>query len=252
MSRTPKPTPLEAFDLNLQDAEWLIKTAKILSNQRTRRPRSERREAIGQVLRIPARHREGLDCIENEEIFLVIKPGASIDRSHVASLDPLLRQAIVAANAALETFVADVVIDRVGALIRRPEDLPSRLGKLHLTVGQWKEINDTYSVHRRGLRERVLIPAIKEASSTSPSQIGIVLSMIGITGWESKVDDLRRVKRGSTRTQLEALSSRRNRIAHEGDRRGQGRAPITIEEAGGFVRLADDVCHSISALIEAS
>ena len=252
MAGIPKPTPLEAFDLNLQDADWLIQTARLLSNRRTRKPRSELRVAIGKALHFSAKDQELLDCIENDELFIVIKPVATIDRSHVTTLEPLLRQAVVAACAALEVFVADLVTERVGLLIRSSDPLPSRLGKITMSVDDWKAINDRYTRHRRGLRERVLVPAIKEASSTAPSQIGIVLAMIGVTGWEAKVDSIRQVRKGSTKAELEELTRRRNRIAHEGDRRGHSRAPITVSDADQMVRLVEGVCHAINELVNAN
>mgnify|MGYP002682787793 CR=1 FL=1 len=54
------------------------------------------REKIGAALHVPQRKWDALDCVESDDIFVVIKPGASIERGHVADLSPLLRQAIVA------------------------------------------------------------------------------------------------------------------------------------------------------------
>jgi hypothetical protein len=249
MTGVPKPTPIEAFDLNLADARWLIQTAQVLQNQRARRMRKELRAAFGNALRLPARDHDLLDCFESQDLFVVIKPGSSIDRHHVGALDPLLRQSIVAGCAALETYIADAVCARIGLPIRQQGELPSRLGRISLTVADWKLIEDTYERRRRGLREKILVPTIREISSTAPNQVGILLSMLGIADWAKKVDSVRKVRQSETVDQLTALTARRNRIAHEGDRRGYGRSHITVSEARGHVDVAEGVARAIEMIL---
>ena len=55
MTGTPKPTPIEAFDLNLADARWLIQTARVLQNQRFRRMRKELRGKVGDLMNLPVK-----------------------------------------------------------------------------------------------------------------------------------------------------------------------------------------------------
>src|SRR5664280_3523096 len=107
MAGKRKLSPLEAFESNIADAEWLLQTARILENTRTRRMRRELRQKIGDALRINSRDKDLIDCVENGDVFMVFKPGSAAGRSHVKDLTPLRRQAIVAAAAALETYIAD-------------------------------------------------------------------------------------------------------------------------------------------------
>src|SRR5664279_5023495 len=113
MPGVPRPKPMEAFEVDLEDAEWLIRTAQVLQNQRARRMRGELRTKIGKALNLGVRDHEQLDCIESDDLFIVIKPASRIDRGHVRNLAPLLRQSVVAACAALETYIADEVSLRV-------------------------------------------------------------------------------------------------------------------------------------------
>lgn len=249
MSGVAKPTPIEAFDLNIADARWLIQTARVLQNQRVRRMRKELRAKVGSVMKLPVREHEHLDCFESDDLFVVIKPGAAIKRSHVGNLDPLLRQSVVAACAALETYVGDAVCARIGVPIRAAGRLPPRLAKIPLTVGDWKLIEDGYVRRRRGLREKVLVPAIRGMASTAPNQIGALLSMLGIEDWSKRADQARRVSKGHTVKQLDTLTARRNRIAHEGDRRGYGRSHITLDEATGYVDVVEAVVHAIETVL---
>jgi len=244
-----KPTPVEAFELNIADAQWLLDTAGALTNQRSRRMRAEMREKVGEALGIPQRDRHSLDCIESLEIFVVIKPTGSVRRDHVKDLSPLYRQAVVAACAALESYVADAVLARVGPVVRRKGELPGRLGDLTLSVADWKSINDGYEYTRRGLRERVLAPRVREIVSTAPSQIGLALNMIDVNDWARKVDGARKKAKGTTVKELEELAKRRNRIAHQGDRRGYGRARINQDEAQRYVAVAKDVAEAIESVL---
>lgn len=249
MTGKAKPTPVEAFELNIADAQWLLDTARALTNQRSRRMRTEMREKVGEVLGIPQRDRHGLDCIESSEIFVVIKPSGSVRRDHVKDLSALYRQAVVAACAALESYVADAVLARIGPVVRKRGDLPGRLGDLTLSVAEWKRINDGYKYTRRGLRERVLAPRVREIVSTAPSQIGLALKMIDVNDWAKKVDGARKKTKGTTVKELEELTKRRNRIAHEGDRRGYGRARISHDEAQRYVAIAKEVAEAIELVL---
>lgn len=251
MAGKTKPTPVEAFELNIADAQWLLDTARALTNQRTRRMRSEKRGRIGEALGIAKRDWKGLDCIESSDIFVVIKPGGAVRRDHVQDLSPLYRQAVVASCAALETYVVDAVLARIGPVVRRRGALPSRLGELSLTVADWKRINDDYQYTRRGLREHVLAPRVREIVSTSPRQVGLVLSMIDVSDWSKRVDGVRKKLNGTTVTELEELTKRRNRIAHQGDRRGYGRARISQAETQRYVAIAKDVAEAMETVLGA-
>ena len=63
---------------------------------------------------------------------------------------------------------------------------------------------------------------IRETSSTAPNQIGIVLSTIGVSNWAGKIDAARRVPSGTSVKDLDAITKRRNLIAHTADRKGTG------------------------------
>jgi amidase len=74
--------------------------------------RRELRERLGDALGIPKKHWDTLDCIESQDLFAIFKPGGAASRDSVSEpqLRPLLRQALVAACAAIETFVLDAAL----------------------------------------------------------------------------------------------------------------------------------------------
>jgi hypothetical protein len=64
---------------------------------------------VGLALRIPKKDRLHIECVESDDLFVVLKPGARVSRSDLAAsaLQPLLRKALVVARTAVETFAAD-------------------------------------------------------------------------------------------------------------------------------------------------
>lgn len=78
---------------------------------------------------------------------------------------------------------------------------------------------------------------IRETSSVSPNQVGLVLTSIGVTDWSKQVDARRGVKGGETVKELERIAQRRNRIAHSGDRVGQGRAQLEVNEVEAYLEV---------------
>jgi hypothetical protein len=206
------------------------------------------RERLGEALRIPQRERAELDCIESDDIFVVIKPGSIVDRSHVADLSPLLRQSVVAACAAFETYMADTIMKEIGGVMRNSDPLPTRYADITLNVAQWWQIQDGYKRRGWGLRELVIEPRIRELSSTVPSQVGQLLSLLGVRDWVNKVNRARG-RSAKTVEDLDRIATRRNRIAHEGDRVGRGRAAITIDEALDEIEVIESIATAIESVV---
>ena len=241
-----KPTPHDAFKDNIADAEALLNYTLAFKNQRKRRMRRELREKVGDALNIPAKQREELDCLESDDLFVVFKPGGSLKREHFGDLRPMLRQALVAACAALETYVADKTMRYVGAALKADE-LPPRMKDIPLTVGHWADIEGKYQRRVWGIRS-VVDDYIRETSSTAPSRIGQVLSTVGLHNWAQSVDSARSVAKGTTVRELDEITERRNKIAHAADRKGRGRAAIEPQEVKQHIATIRSVVEAIDEL----
>ena len=251
MARTPKLTPLEAFEANVADAEALIRYARALKNKRSRRMRHELREQIGKALKVPSSQREQLDCLESDDLFVVFKPYGDLGTDHFTDLQPLLRQSLVAACAALETYVADKVMDFVGPALKK-DPIPVRMRNISLTVGHWADIEKTYSRRGWGLRS-IIEKYIREESSAAPSKIGVLLSTIDVKGWSKEVDRVRKVPTQTTVSQLDEIAKRRNLIAHTADRQGQSksRTKISPEEVEEQLATIRDVVTALEKVLDA-
>lgn len=229
MTGVRKPKSREAFDLNMNDAETLVAIAKLLENERSNRMRAELRSRIGNALRIPKAKHSELECLENRQVFVTFKPGSAHLKASLSQekLRPLLRQAIVAGCAAVETYVADRTMELLGPVLRANEK-PPRLLELTMTVQQYLKVQ-AYQRPNWGLRDLIEDQVLLKAS-TSPSSIGMLMSMVGIPKVWPAVNAKRGVAKGASESSLDAITQRRNRIAHNGDRQGRGRALIAVSE----------------------
>ena len=244
-----KPKPYQAFKDNIGDAEALLGYAVAFKNQRSRRMRREIRERVGDALRIPQSQRDQLDCLQSDDVFVVFTPDGNLGREDFTDLRPLLRQSLVAACAALETYVADKAIEFVGPAVRA--DTPSRRMKdIPLTVGRWVEIERIYKNRGSAIRS-VVVEHIRETSSTAPNRIAEVLLIVGVgvENWLKRVDIARRVAPSTTDTELKELTERRNRIAHSADRKGRGRALIAPEEVREHLQTINSVVEATESLL---
>lgn len=245
MAAPPKKSAREAFNLNIQDAQMLVELACLLSNRRTRRMRRELRDRIGEALSIPQRRRGDLGCLENERVFVTFMPGHADwrDRLDDVGLRPLLRQALVAGCAAVETFCADRVMERYSAAMKQTPP-PSRLLELSLTVDQYLTIQETYQKPGWGLR-RLIELEVRQRASPAPAQIGQLFALVGEKGLLARVDKRRKVAKGVTETELSRIVERRNLIAHTGDRSGRGRAAITVAEVEADVGILISIIDAL-------
>ncbi|MDT0377253.1 HEPN domain-containing protein [Streptomyces sp. DSM 42041] len=230
MGAPPKLTARQAFDHNLEDAEMLVDLAKTLVNNRQRRMRREKRERLGEALSLPQKEWTELECLENDRVFVTFKPGhASLrDKLSEQNLRPLLRQALVAACAAIETFCADRVMERYAAAIKEVPP-PGGLLELSMTVGDYLTIEEKYQKKGWGLRQ-VIELEVRQRASPAPAQIGQLFRLVGEKKLMTRVDRRRKVTVGESTAELDRIVARRNQIAHTGDRSGRGRATITVKE----------------------
>ena len=242
MAGVKKPSAMSAFADNMNDAKQLVAYADAFGNSRAYRMRRELRERVGDALRIPKRQHGDLDCLESSHLFVTFKPGSRLGRADFVDRRPLLRQAIVAGCAALETYVADKTMELIGPVLRS-DDIPARLAEVPLDVGELLAIQNQYTRYRWGLR-KVVEQHVRRTASSAPSQIGLIVSLVGVKNWSRATDRTRKDPGCNTVEELERITARRNRVAHLGDRSGRGRAALSLEEV-------DNDLETITSIVEA-
>jgi hypothetical protein len=242
--------PLAVFEQNLADAERLILLSETLTNERKRHMRPEKREAISNAVRTSKRDRELLDIAENDEVLIVFKPGCRSCREHFeeAELRPLLRQAIVAIAAAVESYVAAKAKHYVPVAYKAKEP-PKRLLDIGLTMEGLIDIERRYE--RRVFGHYALVwNHIDQVASANPDSIGRAFSVVGKTGIWKRVDTRCKKKLGDSERQLRALANRRDLIAHTGDRRGGGKAAINASEVRLHLVNARQIVEALEAVLD--
>lgn len=122
-------------------------------------------------------------------------------------------------------------------------DKPTRLLDLPMTVGDWLRIEAEYKRRRWGLRE-IIDVEVRRLASPSPSQIGLTFGLVGEKNLWKRVDRRRGVATGKSEQALLRIYERRNRIAHQGDRSGRGRATISVKEV-------EDDLECIASIVDA-
>lgn len=81
------------------------------------------------------------------------------------------------------------------------------------------------------------------------NKVGVMLSLVGLDDWAKKVDGQRGVQRGETVKCLQRITDRRNRIAHQGDRVGRGRAALDVTEVKDDLTALESIVRAIEALL---
>jgi hypothetical protein len=247
MAGKKKPRPIDVFEDNIADAERLIALTGALLNTRERRMRAERRKSFGEILRIAARDRSKLDCVESGDVFVLLKPRGAVLREHFTEpqLRPLLRQAVVAISAAVESYVAEKACSFIGDAMKNPTE---RLRGMAVSFGDVLQIETQYKRRSWGYRD-LIEEHLERESSPSPSKIGIVMSTVGKKGFWPAVDKHRGVARGLSERQLSELYERRNRIAHAADRAGYGRATLSIDQARAYHLNSKEIVEALEAVL---
>lgn len=247
MGKSKKQRPIDAFEDNIADAEMLVASAAAFRNTRKYRMRKELRYRVGEALGIRKGDRDAMGCLESDSLFVVFYDADRLGREHFKDLRPLLRQAIVAGCAALETYIADKAMERVGELLRK-DDPPKRLREIGLSVGHWLDIERQYERRQWGVR-KIVEEYIRAEASAAPNKVGQILSLIGVENWTKELNGARAIAGQKTEHQLSELAQRRNVIAHAADRHGRGRAALDIQEAWRYTEQIKDIALAIEKVV---
>jgi len=244
---------LEAFELSIGDAVWMIELAEALDNQRKKRLYRQTRERLGEALRMPRGDWDSIDVVESDDFFIVIKPGADITRKSLEDRSALLRHAVVAACAATETYFADKITELVRPSLwsvnTATTPLPRNLREIPLTVGDMVDIDHSFEKRRRGLTETVVVPFIQLKASVDPTGLGQILALTPVKSFFTTVDRHLDWERGYCQTRMSAIAKRRNVIAHTGDRQGRGRNTLSIEETRDMTDDLTAIVHAAERIL---
>lgn len=246
MTGKKKPSAFEAFEDNMKDARSLVALATALTNSRKRKMRTELREKVGTALGVRNAGLDQLDCAQSNDLFVLFMPGSSLSRGNMSedSLQPLLRQAVVAASAAVETYVADRVMELAGPALRAKKR-PAHLDDLTLTFGDWFAISAKYPQRKVWGVRLLLEDHVRREASPAASSVGLMFSIVGYDKVLAKVDGHRSESSGVSSKELDRLYRRRNLIAHANDRAGRSRAQIKKTDVETMLTSAEAIVSGL-------
>ena len=175
-------------------------------------------------------------------------------------LDFLLRQAVVAACTALESFFWDILAENALSLVRiRGSRTEPELRNLVLTLGDLVELEQLPGADER--LERIVLKNFERGILSDASVIDKVARLFGVRDIWEDIARITEMDAGIIRRMVGELVARRNQIAHRADRLeplapGQsGRLrPITyawtisrVQSSRTVVTAASDVFQSITS-----
>lgn len=242
-----KSRAFQNFQKNTRDAELLLEYARAFRNELTYNMNRKRRKRVGEALDIAVKRRDELNWLVSDDLFVIFKPDGKLSRDSFRDPAPLLRSSLVAACAALETYVADLTMPFVGQLITNRKLTP-RFKDIKLTLEQWIEI-EKYTRRGKGLKNRVVTPYIREMSSTAPNSIGKLLAIINVKDWAKGVDTARKVESGTTVKDLDEVTERRNLIVHTADRKGRGRGSLKADEIARHLNNIKSIVDALESVL---
>jgi hypothetical protein len=246
-SYATKKSPIDAYRENVRDAEALVEYATILTHSNKNTMQSVLRDKVGDVFHINKKDRGAMDYIRNSDIILIFCNKSTYGRENIADKQPLFRPAVVGVCAAFETYLADKIMVFVGPLLRSKTPSP-RLKEIPLTTYDWMEIEKTT---KRGYAMRNIVERyIRENSSTAPNKVGEMLSLIGVKKWTNEIDKRRKTSPETTVRQLQAITDRRNKIAHAADRQGRSRGTLTIKQVKDYIAQVNDIVDALEDLLK--
>jgi hypothetical protein len=248
-----KPTPIEAFELNMADAVWMVDLAEALDNRRKRSPYKPTREKLGQALKLSKADQDGMDILESDDFVVIIKRGSDVTRESLEDRTVLLRHAVVAACAATETYFADKLLEIVRPMLRTNHtasgELPPRLRNITLTLGALVDIDHRYTYRRRGLTETIVAPFIEERASVDPSVLGELFSLAGHRNVFKTIEQSLGWDKGWCERRMTEITKRRNVIAHTGDRKGRGRNTLEPDETRSMTDDLIAIVHEADKIL---
>ncbi|APB32607.1 hypothetical protein GlitD10_0300 [Gloeomargarita lithophora Alchichica-D10] len=229
-------SPRQIFEDNIRPADLLLKVFRLLEHE-SPTTEIELSKTLRSLINVP--HDEGLIIIYNEIFLGLIRERAEVSPSAIkrSALCNLLRQAVVTASTALETYLPAILRQNLPEVIKlRGRDFIPRNDN---------DINQQFKGLTFSLEETVrilvgpdpLFIANKIISSLSFSYLSgargirVTALLLGLEKpWELIAKELGREEKEIRQT-LEATMKRRNDIVHRADR-SQDEPTGTVQEIG--------------------
>jgi hypothetical protein len=211
---------MHAYDLAVQNfsvAEHLLQLYDLFRNLREEAVGEELRLAVCKTLDVP--EQTALRHARNDQVLLVAKAVAPIPQSLLLQdgIRFLLRQAVVVACTALESFFWDALRENVMIIVRaRKRGADRSLRELTLTLDDYLSLEGYQNPDDR--LKQIILKNFERGTLYDISSIDRVVDVLTVKSYWERVAHKCGLQEKDIKTQLSELISRRNQIAHRADR----------------------------------
>jgi hypothetical protein len=218
---------MRAYDLATQNflvAEHLLQLHELFRELKEQVPTEPLKLAVCQSLSLP--QQAILRHARNDQVVLVAKAAAPIPTSLLVEngLDFMLRQAVVVACTALESFFWDVLRENVLTIVRaRKRGADESLRKITLTLDDFLSLQ-SYEDHDARLRE-IILKKYQHGTIYDPASIKGIADILTVDKFWPAVSQITGIPERDLQRQLGELINRRNQVAHRADRPNEEASP---------------------------
>lgn len=227
---------MRARDLAVQNfsvAKHLLQLHQLFRELREHPVDEQMRLAVCSCLKVP--ETTAVRQANNEQVVLLAQAATPIPDALLApdGTNLLLRQAVVVACTALESFFWDVLRENVLTIVRaRKRQADESLRKLILTLDDYMSLED-YSDPDLRLRQ-IILKNFERETLYDIEKIGKIASTLTVRDFWRQVAERCGMREQDIKSQLNELISRRNQIAHRADRPDESVQPAEPIDGHGL------------------
>lgn len=247
---------LTLFNQNFAVAESLIQLYELFHGMRQVDLKEELRFAICSFWGSPPH--AAMKPSMNDRVLVVAKAAAKVPESLTldGGLNFLLREAVVVACTALESFLSDALRENVLTIVQaRKTRADESLRKLTFTLGDYISIQQ-YDDQDYRLKQ-IILKNFERATLYDAASIERIAQILTIRNFWDEIERSTGNKAGDFKRLLGELIHRRNQIAHRADRPEEGEEadafglrPITFAWTNHRIQTAKTVVSASAELIE--
>jgi hypothetical protein len=237
---------MQARDLATQNfavAEHLLQLHELFRGLREREASEPLRLAVCQCMDFP--ETSALRHARNEQVLIAARATAPIPPSLLIEegLDFLLRQAVVVACTALESFFWDVLRENVLTIVRaRKRGADDSLKKLTLTLDDYLSL-ESFENYDDRLKE-IILKNFERGTLYDTSSIDRIARILTVTQFWPQIAKRCGLSETDIQKQISELIKRRNQVAHRADRPDERADPPEDQDGHGLRAISYSWTHT--------
>ena len=242
----PRIKAMQARDLATQNfavAEHLLQLHELFRGLREREASEPLRLAVCQCMDFP--ETSALRHARNEQVLIAARATAPIPPSLLIEegLDFLLRQAVVVACTALESFFWDVLRENVLTIVRaRKRGADDSLKKLTLTLDDYLSL-ESFENYDDRLKE-IILKNFERGTLYDTSSIDRIARILTVTQFWPQIAKRCGLSETDIQKQISELIKRRNQVAHRADRPDERADPPEDQDGHGLRAISYSWAHT--------